>query len=961
MEYPRRESTPEDTGEPTINRARISNHEQALQSVIFENALDCIIIIDAVGMVLEFNPAAERTFGYARADAVGRELADLIVPVALRDRHRQGLARHMETGQTTVLGRRIELPALRADGTEFPVELAITRLPGDGAPQFMAFLRDISERVRIEQLRKVRLAVTPLLAHGTDVEDVAPQLLETVCVNLTWDAGFFWTVTPESDSLCCLAGWTHPDGNFNQFTTATSGLAFTRGEGLPGRAWASGHAEWIRDVGGDPNFPRSTVAMSDGLHSAFACPVMAPGGKMLGVMEFFSQQMRDPDAELLETMATIAGQIGQFAERRLAEKTMRESEERFRALMDQAPFSMQILAPDGLTLRVNRAWSDLWGVTLDQISGYNIFEDPQLDAKGVLPLIKRAFAGETVVIPEVAYDPNDTIPGITSHAEPMRWVSAVAYPLKDEGGVVREIVIVHEDVSARRQAEIGQRQSEEKFRFLAETIPQLAWMADPSGHIFWYNRRWYEYTGTDFDAMQGWGWQSVHDPEVLPDVLVRWRQSLAGGEPFDMVFPIRSAAGEFRPFLTRVNPLRDEQGRILYWFGTNTDITDFKRMEEALRDADRRKDEFLATLAHELRNPLAPIRYSLQILKIPQLDPAQAERTREMMERQVHHLVRLVDDLLDVSRVVSGKIELRREPVELSAVIARAVEIAQPLIERQDHELTISVSDQSLLVHGDPVRLAQVVGNLLTNAGKYTEPHGHIWLTARREGNDAVLAVRDDGLGLAPDVLPRVFDLFVQGDHSAARSQGGLGIGLTLVKNLVELHGGTVHASSAGLGRGSEFVIRLPVMAVPSRFPAQDEGASSSAGASTARRLMVVDDNRDSAESLAILLRLMGHEVSVALDGVTAVAQARDRRPEMIFLDLGMPIVDGYEAARRIRAIPELAETTLVALTGWGQAADRRRTAEAGFDRHLVKPADPAQLAELIAALDGGDGQDRSR
>ena len=266
-------------------------------------------------------------------------------------------------------------------------------------------------------------------------------------------------------------------------------------------------------------------------------------------------------------------------------------------------------------------------------------------------------------------------------------------------------------------------------------------MARPDGHIFWYNRRWYEYTGTTPEQMEGWGWQSVHDPEVLPKVLERWKASIASGEPFDMVFPLKGADDKFRPFLTRVNPLRDEDGRVLYWFGTNTDISEIKEMEEALREADRRKDEFLATLAHELRNPLAPIRNSLQILKMPRVDAATVERSREMMERQVHHLVRLVDDLLDVSRVMRGKIELRKERVELATVVARAVETAQPLIEAQGHELDIvRLPPESLLLDADPVRLAQVVGNLLTNAAKYTEPNGRIWLTARagrRQGGAA--------------------------------------------------------------------------------------------------------------------------------------------------------------------------------------------------------------------------------
>ena len=378
----------------------------------------------------------------------------------------------------------------------------------------------------------------------------------------------------------------------------------------------------------------------------------------------------------------------------------------------------------------------------------------------------------------------------------VRWVTARGRVERDERGRPVRMPGVLVDITERKRLEeelrvrveqlaeadrrkeellASLRESEEKLRLLADTIPQLAWMARPDGHIFWYNRRWYEYTGTTPEQMEGWGWQSVHDPDVLPKVLERWKGSIASGEPFDMVFPLKGADDQFRPFLTRVNPLRDEAGRILYWFGTNTDISEIKRMEEALRDADRRKDEFLATLAHELRNPLAPIRNSLQILKMPRVDAETAQQTREMMERQVHHLVRLVDDLLDVSRVMRGKIELRREPVELATVVARAVETAQPLIEVQGHELDISLPPESLLLDADPVRLAQVVGNLLTNAAKYTEANGRIWLTARREGGEAVLSVRDNGIGIAPDMLPHVFELFVQVDHASTKAQGGLG------------------------------------------------------------------------------------------------------------------------------------------------------------------------------------------
>jgi CheY-like chemotaxis protein len=337
---------------------------------------------------------------------------------------------------------------------------------------------------------------------------------------------------------------------------------------------------------------------------------------------------------------------------------------------------------------------------------------------------------------------------------------------------------------------------------------------------------------------------------------------------------------------------------------------------------------------------------------MPRVDAGTVERSREMMERQVHQLVRLVDDLLDVSRVMRGKIELRRERVEAATVVARAVEMVQPLIEAQGHELTVVLPPESLPLEADPVRIAQVFSNLLTNAAKYTEPNGRILLTARSDGGQVVFRVRDTGIGIAPDMLKRVFELFVQVDHAATRSQGGLGIGLTLVKNLVEMHGGSIEAHSAGLGQGSEFLVRLPLAAGAGEEPVGRVGAGSRPGASKyGRRILVVDDNKDAADSLAMLLRLQGHDVRVAHDGAAAIDVTKDYRPELVFLDLGMPGMDGYEVARRLRRQPGLETVKLAALTGWGQEEDRRRTSEAGFDHHFVKPPDPNAVEKLVAGL----------
>jgi signal transduction histidine kinase len=384
-----------------------------------------------------------------------------------------------------------------------------------------------------------------------------------------------------------------------------------------------------------------------------------------------------------------------------------------------------------------------------------------------------------------------------------------------------------------------------------------------------------------------------------------------------------------------------------------------KRAEE-LGEADRRKDEFLAMLAHELRNPLAPIRNAVEVLKMIGPPDARLQRAREMIDRQVKHLARLVDDLLDVSRITTGKVQLRTGPVDLAVVIARAVETSRPLIDSRRHELAVRLPPEALVVEADPIRLAQVVSNLLNNAAKYAEEGGHIELTVGAGRGEAVVRVRDDGMGIAADLLPRVFDLFTQGDRSLARSEGGLGIGLTLVRSLVELHGGRVEGHSEGPGRGSEFVVRLPLKQLQmedcrSKIEKTIETASGASnrqpaiGYRQSKRVLVVDDNADAAESLAMLLRAEGHEVRTAYDGPAALEAAAVIRPEAVLLDIGLPRMDGYEVARRLRRDVGLKEALLVAVTGYGQEEDRRRVEQAGFDAYLVKPADLAALRELLA------------
>jgi PAS domain S-box-containing protein len=368
---------------------------------------------------------------------------------------------------------------------------------------------------------------------------------------------------------------------------------------------------------------------------------------------------------------------------------------------------------------------------------------------------------------------------------------------------------------------------------------------------------------------------------------------------------------------------------------------------QALKDADRRKDEFLAVLAHELRNPLAPVRNAIEILRASPGGTPQLQWTHDVIDRQVRQLSRLVDDLLDVSRITTGKIELRHERIELCAAVRIALEASRPLIERGTHELTVRLPAEPVWLDADLARIAQVLSNLLNNAARYTRPGGHIWLTAEREGGSALIRVRDNGIGIRPEMLTRIFDMFTQAASGGAQSHGGLGIGLTLVRRLVELHGGRVEARSDGIGRGSEFIVTLPVAAacearaqarepLPMRDPAL-------------RRILVVDDNRDAADSLCMILKARGHEVRVAYDGLEAVGAAVAFQPDVVLLDIGLPKLSGYEAAPRIRAA--LGDRVLlIAVTGWGQEEDRRRARDAGFDHHLTKPVDPAAISHLIDA-----------
>ena len=875
------------------------------------------------------------------------------------------------------------------------------------------------------------------------------------------------------------------------------------------------------------------LILAIGIRSHLSVPMLARGHAVgvisIGITE--SDRCYGPaDIALAEELARRAAlavdnaRLYQAAQHELAraaalEAGLRQSERRFRAMMEQSPLSTQLLGRDGRTLSVNRAFETLWGLSAEALGDYSVLEDAQLEEKGIAPLLRRAFAGEPVMLPEIAYELERSLPGRSRHEQQTCWVRAFAYPLRDDAGEVSEVVLVHEDVTEAREAVDALRLSEERLQRAMSIVSMNVWDWDLVRD---------EVTCSD-NADEFWGlkvgcatdFMRVVHPDDVAELEAMAARALADDAPYDIEYRLGTAEGDERWVRSRGRVDRAGDGTPLRLLGVTMDVTQRRRAQEASRiladagetlgasldyeltlnqlarvvvprladwyavdllnpqgvlervsvchpdparveiahqlhqrypprlDAaigagrvlatgqpdwaaeitdeqlrsvavddehlrmlrslglrsyvivplvsrgatfgtltlifaesgrryrpddialaldigrrasaavdnarlhqqlqlgDRRKDEFLAMLAHELRNPLAPISTAAQLLRMAAGTDARVVNASEIISRQVGHMTELVDDLLDVSRVTRGLVELERHAVDLKSVVTAAVEQVRPLIESRSHALSTWSSAESLVVDGDRTRLVQVVANLLNNAAKYTPPRGAIDLRVDEDGGRVRIRVQDDGAGIDPALLPYVFELFTQAERTPDRSQGGLGIGLALVRSIVQLHGGEVRAESAGAGGGSVFTVWLPrahatAAARGPSLPAGREGVQ-------ARRVLVVDDNVDAAEVLAEVLRIEGHEVEVAATAAGALALLDDAAPfEVFILDIGLPDMTGYELASRLRARPAGASALCVALTGYGQAQDRARSGQAGFDHHLVKPADIGRVLQLI-------------
>lgn len=775
----------------------------------------------------------------------------------------------------------------------------------------------------------------------------------------------------------------------------------------------------------------------------------------------------------------VAGTTRDVTERKEHEERLRLSEERAAEALrrlDGALIAGEIGTFEWDTLN-QRVWGDqnfgrMFGVKLDadgkaDLSDYIAVIHPD-DRERMKAKVARTV--DTGADYEIEYR--------VVQGNRIRWLLVRAKPERDQSGRVARAPGVCLDITEQKRVENALRESEERLRFVMDSIPQKIFTATASGEVDYFNPAWSEFTGLSFEQIRSWAWlQFIHPDDIEENIRV-WKHAITTGEPFQFEHRFRRKDGTYRWHLSRALAMRDTRGQIAMWIGSNTDIHDVKTVEEALRhrereletlanntpdiltrfdrnlrhvfvnsaveratgikkeaflgktnrelgmpdnlcvqseaairhvfehgepksvhfefessdgvrywtarfvpefaldgsveyalgvtqdqtgekvaadalaEANRRKDEFLAILAHELRNPLAPIRNGLQILRLAPTDSQTAARAREMMDRQLSHMVRLIDDLLDVSRISRGKVKLQKEVVTVRSVIESAIEGSLPLINAGHHTLSVHVPEGELLIDADPTRAAQIVSNLLNNAAKYTPDGGHITVSVERNDTNVLIRVIDSGIGISREMIPMIFELFTQAGTSHHHGQGGLGIGLALVKRLVEMHGWSIDVESDGAGKGSTFTIGAPlVIANEVGLTSVEDHLPPTSSLERSRKILVVDDNVDGATSLSLALELTGNETRVAHSGPEALGMLNEFHPDVILCDIGMPGMNGYEVAQQVRQHPTLKSTRLVAVTGWGSEEDKRSAKAAGFDLHLTKPVQIAEVEGVLAGL----------
>jgi PAS domain S-box-containing protein len=711
-----------------------------------------------------------------------------------------------------------------------------------------------------------------------------------------------------------------------------------------------GEAVAVDDVETDPRFTSAEAAALRELDiRAFAAAMLMKGGRWVAGFGASSASPRRWQPGEIAVIRDVVERTWEAAERARAEAALRSSEARYRTLFDtmEEGFAIGELVRDEAGRAVDFRLIEL-NAAFERLTGLARADTLGRPASDVLPgeheWWTRTYAHIVDTATTMRFERDVQRLG--------RIFSVIAFPY--DGGC---FAVLYDDITERKHQEAALRENEQRFRSLVESHAQAVWEADPNGVVVVDSPSWRAYTGQSYEELMGHGWLEAIHPDDRQNAERQWTEAVAQRRKVNCEYRLRWAGGGWRWTNVRATPITAPGGSITKWVGMNIDIEARKsaeqeraRAEAALQAADRQKNEFIAVLAHELRNPLAPIRTSTAVLQARASTDPVAERCRSIIERQVSQMSRLLDDLLDVARLSRGKLTLRKQLIRLSDVLEAAVETARPLIDERRHSLHVDAVPDSIVLKADAARLTQVFANLLNNAAKYTPPHGRIEVLVEQSDGAAATMVRDTGLGIDAAFRERMFDLFTQGREERERVGGGLGIGLALARRLIEMHGGTIAAESAGAGHGTAMIVTLPV-APPGSATAADAEAAVARPSVATHRVLVADDNIDAAETIAMLLGSSGCQVRTAYDGLEALREARQFRPQLVLLDLGMPGMDGASVCAQMRGERWGKEAVIVAITGWGRDDDRQRTREAGFDYHLVKPVDPGALVRLVRQL----------
>jgi PAS domain S-box-containing protein len=794
----------------------------------------------------------------------------------------------------------------------------------------------MQERLNLESLKDV----LSLAARGAPFDDLLASLLQAAC-RLTGDATMatIYVAAPGGAELE-LAASIGMDG---PLAAALARVPIGAGEAACGRAAHLREAVIVEDIPAEPRMARwLPLAAAHGVNACWSYPLHAPGDGVIGTLAFYHRAPCAPAPGLADDIAYFADLAALVVQRHLREADTGRRHRLYEAVLSATPDLVYVFGLDHRFVYANAVLLQMWGKSWDEAIGKNCLELGYPDWHAAMHgrEIEQVKATRRAIRGEVPF--NGTFG--------RRIYDYIFVPVLGPDGEVEAVAGTTRDVTERKQFEDDLLASQERFRTITNAMPQMVWTALPDGSIDYHNDQFYDFVGLTPGEAEGMAWTeaALHPDDRLAGREI-WNRSVARGEPYEMTYRLRHHSGEYRWILARALPVRDGAGQIVKWMGTDTDIHEKKLAEDALQDANRRKDEFLAMLAHELRNPLAPISAAAQVLRIAPDDAAKVRSFAEVIGRQVNHMTSLVNDLLDVSRVTRGMVQYEKTEIDLRGAILSAAEQVNPLVDARRHALALSLGpdDAPVTVLGDRARLIQVFANLLTNAAKYTPAGGRIAVALEVDAERARITVGDNGSGIDAALLPHVFVLFTQGARTPDRAQGGLGLGLALARTIVLAHGGRIQAQSDGAGHGSSFAVELPLAnSADTDAHGGQDGAGAAAGSPLS--LMLVDDNIDAVTMLAALLAAAGHKVESFSDPRSALAAAPAAAPDVFILDIGMPGMDGYELARRLRAQPACRGALFIALTGYGQQGDRELTRQAGFDHHFVKPVDAGQL---LAAL----------